>query len=69
MSEENCTISPFVAANSLWSHRFASLLRETGYSLPQEAKTDPLHKGPGPMCLNKEAELSLLQGNPLPKVP
>lgn len=52
-----------------WSHLFASLLRKTGYSLPQGAKIDPLHKKPGPMCLNKEAGLDLLWGSTLPLVP
>lgn len=35
----------------------------------RDQKTEPLHKKPEPMCLNKEAELGLLQGNTLPQVP
>lgn len=52
-----------------WSDLFTSLLIKTGYSLPQGAKTDPPHYRPGPMCLNKEAKLGLLQGSALPLVP
>lgn len=40
----------------LFQSHLASVLRKTGHSLPQGAKTVPLYLRPGLMCLNKEAE-------------
>lgn len=67
---ENWTASLLVAANSLLESSFCFIIKKDRI-LPSSRgqKTDPLHKKPGPMYLNKEAELGLPQGNILPQVP
>lgn len=69
VSEENWTATLQRLPILVLGHLFVSLLRKTGHSLSQGAQTDPLHKRPGPMCLNEEAERGLPEGSALPHVP